>query len=171
MNETMSRSTCTCFVGTAILLLLNLFISPHTWAFTFSQPSSTILDCHHHSRLIHRYARHYSLALHATSSSTPSSFHSKTARESAVLVEWEPVSNLQRRIEAGVDYEHYTNDEDTATFQGSNRHSRRASSSSSEEMDTSIPAIFYGYTHSCIEKCRLKSAHPFMYDDDDDYVI
>ena len=32
---------------------------------------------------------------------------SRTARESAVIVEWEPVSELERRIEDGVHYEHY----------------------------------------------------------------
>lgn len=31
---------------------------------------------------------------------------SPTARESAVIVEWEPVSELERRIEDGVHYEH-----------------------------------------------------------------
>jgi len=100
-------------------------------------------------------------------------------REASFLVDWEPVSILQQRIDAGIEYQH---DE---THHG--HYSKGHSSSSSpyqqqqegDHGDTHcIPAVLFAFTYSTLEKNRLKSAHPeddFFHSSSsykqDDYVI
>lgn len=72
-------------------------------------------DCHQYNNF-----SKVSSSLYTTSNNSSNNFNSnnsyhnnkkgilsRTARESAVIVEWEPVSELERRIEDGVHYEHY----------------------------------------------------------------
>jgi hypothetical protein len=80
---------------------------------------------------------------------------SSTARESAVHVEWEPVPELQRRIEDGIYYEHWRDDETHA--------SSRVQSSvndEGEEEPASLPGVFFGYRVTPEDYMRLKSADP-----------
>lgn len=72
-----------------------------------------------------------------------------TARESAVLVEWERMSELERRIEDGVNYEH-------AVCDDSNVAGRPLMA---ETVGTSR-GIFCGYKTTKEEHDRLKSADP-----------
>ena len=79
-----------------------------------------------------------------------------TARESAVLVEWERMSNLDRRVEDGVNYEHLP-EIPTADSNGENR-------SGETDADTGdIPhyhGVFCGYKSTKEESDRLKNADP-----------
>ena len=89
-----------------------------------------------------------------------------------MLVEWEPVSNLQRRIEAGFLYEHFVHD-DESTFYDRYLHDNGSFKRRPCSLDDprSVPAIFFGYTMSTDEIHRLRSAHP---DDplmNEDYIV
>lgn len=75
-----------------------------------------------------------------------------TCREGAVIPEFEQVSELQRRIDEGIHYEHeerYFDVQEETVF---------------EEV-TSVKGIFCGYRGTPEEKSRLKSAHP------DDHIL
>jgi hypothetical protein len=72
---------------------------------------------------------------------------SKTARESAYSVEWEPMSELERRIEDGVNFEYVS----TAN------HRQQAH----EEDIPCARGVFVGYRFTEEEYKRLKSADPF----------
>jgi len=104
---------------------------------------------------------------------SPSSFRSsggsvpsKTACDSAVNVEWEPMSELERRIEDGVNYEHFP----AAFHQNQNQpHHRRErmpgchskAKRISETEDDNIPgvrAVFCGYRYTPEDYNRLKAA-------------
>jgi len=79
---------------------------------------------------------------------------SKTARESAFNVEWEPMTELERRIEDGIHYEHIVN---THVSQDGLPRSKRLQ----EDDDNDIPrhrGVFAGYRFSEEEYNRLKSA-------------
>mmetsp|Transcript_26953 Transcript_26953/g.31354 ORF Transcript_26953/g.31354 Transcript_26953/m.31354 type:complete len:233 (-) Transcript_26953:142-840(-) len=92
---------------------------------------------------------------------------SKTARESAVIVEWEPVSELQRRIEDGIHYEHFTeyeyyNNDGKRKRRGSRSEATSSSSTKSREDTTNVEianSIFCGFTYSEEEVQRMKSAN------------
>jgi hypothetical protein len=71
---------------------------------------------------------------------------SKTARESAYSVEWEPMSELERRIEDGVNFEYIS----TAN------HRQQAH----EEDIPCARGVFVGYRFTDEEYKRLKSADP-----------
>uniref|UniRef100_A0A7S2US66 Uncharacterized protein n=1 Tax=Attheya septentrionalis TaxID=420275 RepID=A0A7S2US66_9STRA len=94
----------------------------------------------------------------SSSSRSGSSFGmSSTARESAVVVEWEPVSELQRRIDEGVHYEHWM---EFGSDQAASR--RREANARRNEFDSTphVSAVFCGYRSSKEEHSRLKSANP-----------
>jgi hypothetical protein len=74
----------------------------------------------------------------------------KTAIESAVNVEWEPMSELDRRIEDGVHYEH-------DYCKSSQKQQRKFATK--EEMPVAR-GIFCGYRCTPEEYGRLKSADP-----------
>ena len=79
---------------------------------------------------------------------------SKTARESACSVEWEPMTELERRIEDGVNYEHIPHKRKKRKNRGSQQ---RAT------FQDSIPTadgVFVGYRFTDEEYGRLKSADP-----------
>lgn len=102
-------------------------------------------------------------ALCAQSGGMPSarSSGSSTARDSAVLVEWEPVPEIQRRIDEGVHYEHY--DENGS---GGPRYGRRRTHRANAKRGTgvsgtpSVRGVFCGYRVTNEEYARLKSADP-----------
>lgn len=80
---------------------------------------------------------------------------SKTARESAFNVEWEPMTELERRLEDGLNYDHIP------TPPSSFNPSREPKSHS--ERSESIPStrgVFAGYRFTQEEYDRLKSADP-----------
>eukprot|EP00980_Cylindrotheca_fusiformis_P021944 scaffold8798_cov117-Cylindrotheca_fusiformis.AAC.3 len=80
---------------------------------------------------------------------------SKTARESACNVEWEPMSELERRIEDGVNYEHIP-------LPLHKRKKERSKNSGTAPHD-GIPTtqgVFCGYRYTSDEYDRLKSADP-----------
>lgn len=107
-----------------------------------------------------------------STSGGPSGVPSKTAMESAVNVEWEPMSELERRIEDGVHYEHLAPSsfgrqqrQDIAGV--TSRHSRTTFMGSDDDgnghHDDSLPrarGIFCGYRYTQDDYNRLKSAHP-----------
>ena len=78
---------------------------------------------------------------------------SRTARESAVTVEWEPRSELERRIEHGVNYEHF----DHQTRQVQNGGSDTASSKNPGPPP--VRGVFCGYRCTAEDYGRLKSAN------------
>ena len=125
-----------------------------------------------------------------TGSSTTSSHHhhyhkkskkgilSRTARESAVIVEWEPVSELERRIEDGMHYEHF----DPLFVYGTNSSQEKAQHRNGNQNkgkkewnndwwrgwnvnrnDTydHVESVFCGFTVTKEEIERLKSASPY----------
>ncbi len=88
-----------------------------------------------------------------------------TARESAVLVDWEPVSELDRRIDDGMLFEHdKTTTSSSKSHQRSHRDRNNHQHSSSNHQDSAATptfrGIFCGYRMTSYEYQRLKSAHP-----------
>lgn len=80
---------------------------------------------------------------------------SKTARESACNVEWEPMSELERRIEDGVSYEHIPQ----PLYKRKKDRSRQTRTASMDNIP-STQGVFCGYRYTEIEYDRLKSADP-----------
>ena len=91
---------------------------------------------------------------------------SKTARESAVNVEWEPMTELERRLEDGIHYEHIPNHYQQSygasqhAWQQQQRRKRKntVSDKTSEEDAPSTRAVFCGYRYTEDEYNRLKAA-------------
>ena len=79
----------------------------------------------------------------------------QSARESAVIVEWEPMTELERRIEDGIHYDHMRQCQN----QGEETHSFAENGSKREETNPSTRAVFCGYRFSQDEYSRLKSAN------------
>jgi len=84
----------------------------------------------------------------------------QTARESAVLVEWERMSELDRRIEDGANYEHFPHEL-------SSSHSKRKCARTTASRKTAgrdgfeiVDGIFCGYKSTNEEYNRLRSADP-----------
>ena len=87
---------------------------------------------------------------------------SRTACESAVNVEWEPMTELDRRIEDGVNYEHLPSTANERQTSRKNRHSGSANAKNYDNEDDDIPSsrgVFVGYRVTDDEYNRLKSAH------------
>jgi len=80
-----------------------------------------------------------------------SSRRGSTARESAVIVEWEPISELQRRIDEGVFYEHIPE---------LSRESKLDNEANEQDAERPMRAVFCGFRMTSEEKERLGSAHP-----------
>lgn len=79
---------------------------------------------------------------------------SRTSRESAFNVEWEPMSELERRLEDGVNYEHLPAIDQAYQIR---------KPKTSEGKDDGIPlrrAVFVGYRYTEDEYNRLRSADP-----------
>lgn len=97
--------------------------------------------------------------------SSSASVPSKTACESAVNVEWEPMSELDRRIEDGIHYEHIpTRHESEHEYQGGRRmpgcHSKaKRIDDSDEDYSDRVRAVFCAYRYSAEDYNRLKSAN------------
>mmetsp|Transcript_19663 Transcript_19663/g.48341 ORF Transcript_19663/g.48341 Transcript_19663/m.48341 type:complete len:138 (+) Transcript_19663:141-554(+) len=105
---------------------------------------------------------HEAFALSATPSSQAGWGHSrgvpsKTARESACNVEWEPMSELERRIEDGIHYEHIPN-------HYSQNHGNPYSRTASKDGVPYSQGVFVGYRMTEEEYGRLKSADPTIQD-------
>jgi hypothetical protein len=105
-------------------------------------------------------------ALNAIPGANPRS--GSTARESAVIVEWEPVSELQRRIDEGVNYEHWVDDYDVQTT-SNGRPGRRSRRQGSQTVNAAgqqsagpptVKGVFCGYKSTNEERGRLRSADP-----------
>ena len=77
-------------------------------------------------------------------------FSFSTTREAAIIVEWEPVSELERRIEEGMHYEHW------ATEYGSQEKAKRRTNVQTNKKR----GVFCGYRVTKEEIYRLRSAHP-----------
>lgn len=89
------------------------------------------------------------------------SFSSKTSRESAVIVEWEPVSNLERRIEEGVNYHHDVFSYESIRQSKKNRRNMNVGKQMMEDDSmTRVHGVFVGYRVTKEERERMKSAHP-----------
>jgi hypothetical protein len=96
------------------------------------------------------------------------SFQSRTtARESAVLVEWERMSELERRIEDGINYEYDPFMSDSNFVAGRNHKNAAAAAGrktkGSKQDKKSVPpmrGVFCGYRATQEEIDRLKSADP-----------
>jgi hypothetical protein len=84
----------------------------------------------------------------------PRGVSSKTARETATLVEWEPMTELERRIEDGVHYEHMP------SRPNANGKSRKNKSKAVCTDSPSVRGIFVGYRATSEEYDRLKCADP-----------
>lgn len=95
-----------------------------------------------------------SLVLHATSYNNNANF--RTAMESACLVEWEPVSELERRLEDGIHYEHWP----TFPKPLSNRKKTALEEESSSPSISKKRGVFCGLRVTDEEYTRLKSADP-----------
>lgn len=97
-----------------------------------------------------RCARRPMTTLHATPPNGGRS-SSSTARESATHVEWEPLTELQRRIEDGVHYEHWPDDDDVYD---------EDSRVESEVEPERVQGVFFGYRVTREDYERLRSADP-----------
>jgi hypothetical protein len=84
----------------------------------------------------------------------------KTAIESAVNVEWEPMTELDRRIEDGIHYEHDEHEQLSKFFKFPPKQSRRKSAMGGGEDIPVSRGVFYGYRYTPEEYNRLKSADP-----------
>lgn len=109
-----------------------------------------------------RTVEEYSTALHAASPRRQSTTNrqyghnitSNTARDSAVIAEWEPVSELERRIEEGIHYQHFTEDDFEEDTDNPSRN------------ENNVYGVFVGYSVTPEERSRLKSANiPDEFDD------
>jgi hypothetical protein len=80
---------------------------------------------------------------------------SKTARESACNVEWEPMSELERRVEDGVNYEHLP----SHYYKRKNNRSSHPRTASKDGIPFT-QGVFCGYRYFDNEYNRLKSADP-----------
>ncbi|VEU33753.1 unnamed protein product [Pseudo-nitzschia multistriata] len=93
------------------------------------------------------------------SRSNGSSVPSKTACESAVNIEWEPMSELERRIEDGIHYEHipnyYRNEQH---MPGCHPKAKRIIDAEEEDDTPGVRAVFCAYRYSEEDYNRLKSA-------------
>mmetsp|Transcript_31952 Transcript_31952/g.52747 ORF Transcript_31952/g.52747 Transcript_31952/m.52747 type:complete len:138 (+) Transcript_31952:151-564(+) len=85
----------------------------------------------------------------------------ETARESAVIAEWEPLSELERRIEDGVHYDHWP---ETRT-----RNNNKQQSNAESETQA-CRAVFCGYRTTSHDYDRLRSADPDEATPLDDFV-
>jgi hypothetical protein len=84
-----------------------------------------------------------------------------TARESAVLVEWERMSELERRIEDGINYEHDVDMSDSNFVAGRNYHQNAAAGRKAKGIKKNEKrGVFCGYRTTQDEIDRLKSADP-----------
>jgi hypothetical protein len=89
------------------------------------------------------------------------SFSSRTYRESAVIVEWEPVSNLERRIEEGMNYHHDPFSYESIRQSRKNGRKINVGKRMMEEDDIiRVHGVFVGYRVTKEERERMKSAHP-----------
>ena len=86
----------------------------------------------------------------------------KTARESAVIVEWEPVSELERRIDEGIHYQHYNIEDDfeTSTPQSKGFYNSGSGTNRANIEIESVRGVFCGIASTREEINRLKSANP-----------
>lgn len=84
----------------------------------------------------------------------------QTARESAVMAEWEQLSELQRRVEDGIHYEHWPE-----ASEQSNNHAAKE-----PELPT-CRGVFCGYRVTDEEYARLKSAAPEDAAPLDDFIV
>jgi len=98
--------------------------------------------------------QHYSSNSQHHASTRSRNIPSNTARESAVIVEVEPVSELERRIEEGMNYEHFSDNE--VPKEKDDRY---------HEKEESARGVFVGYSVTSEERRRLKSAN--VIDEDD----
>ena len=94
--------------------------------------------------------------VHSALRAIPNKSRSSTARDSAVSVEWEPLSELQRRIDEGVHYEHWVEETDKP----------RRRRSTQAPANGSVRGVFCGYRVTSEERTRLKSADPDQVIDD-----
>jgi hypothetical protein len=90
---------------------------------------------------------------------------SRTACESAVNVEWEPMSELDRRIEDGVHYEHMPHHHDSqnqhqkeSRLPGCHSKAKRIVDSGDDDDSNRVRAVFCAYRYSAEDYNRLKSA-------------
>lgn len=93
-----------------------------------------------------------------------------SAMESAVIVEWEPVTELERRIDDGIFYhqlqeehdldEEYLWTDDEYQYDDKYQYSRARGPSNHDVNIPRVIGVFCGYTSTKEEKSRLKSAHP-----------
>lgn len=91
-----------------------------------------------------------------------SAFSKNTARESAVNVEWEPMTELERRIEDGVNYEHIPSQRKQAYHHRHHRQHHVADGGQGQVDNDGIPTargVFCGYRFTQEEYNRLKSAN------------
>lgn len=97
---------------------------------------------------------HARAKLRATSASDsdrhPSVKHSRTSRESAVSVEWERRTELERRLEDGVNYEHISEEATTP----------RKRTNVTEDTFPKAYGVFCGYQTTSEDYIRLRSADP-----------
>ena len=97
--------------------------------------------------------------------STSASVPSKTACESAVNVEWEPMSELDRRIEDGIHYEHIPNryeseyeHEERRRMPGCHSKAKRIDDND-EDNSSRVRAVFCAYRYTAEDYNRMKSAN------------
>lgn len=99
------------------------------------------------------------------SRSDSASVPSKTACESAVNIEWEPMSELDRRIEDGVHYEHMPNYYQSqneyqkgSRMPGCHSNAKRIFDAEDDDDAHEVRAVFCAYHYSTEDYNRLKSA-------------
>jgi len=105
---------------------------------------------------ISRYT--FSLDISPSSSSSWNRDIFASKRESAVLVDWDPVPEIQRRIEQGIEYEHWP--EYGRFGYGSTKSNKKWTGTASIDESHCVRAVIASLRVTTEERNRLKSAHP-----------
>ena len=88
--------------------------------------------------------------------------------ESAILVDWDPVSELERRIDQGKEYEHWpekkyyhgSSSSSSSFAKGSNSSSSKRKGIGDMDEEGTVRGVLFGLRTSSYERARLKSANP-----------
>jgi hypothetical protein len=73
------------------------------------------------------------------------------------MAEWEPVSELQRRIDEGIHFEHW---DESGGGPGRHKRAHNFKAHRGPTSGVSVKGVFFGYRVTKEEYSRLKSAHP-----------
>ena len=140
----------------------SFFIDPRQYTTTVTSALQASASNHHHhnnNNNLHNnnnYNNKSNAGVNGNGTVKPNVRIQKSAMESAVLVEWEPVSELERRIEDGILYEHWP----VSTTKTRVSSQKAAGLGEDSIYMNKITGVFCGLRVTNEEYMRLKSADP-----------